>query len=40
MLEESIDKMRQRPKQDEDGRATGPELAALRISRPRKTESD
>lgn len=31
-LEESIDKMRQRPKQDEDGRATAPELAALRLA--------
>eukprot|EP00435_Cladocopium_sp_Y103_P010141 s4374_g2.t1 len=31
-LEESIDKMRQRPKQDEDGRATAPEFAALRLS--------
>ena len=31
-LEESIDKMRQRPKQDEDGRATAPEFVALKLS--------
>eukprot|EP00439_Symbiodinium_sp_Y106_P010959 s7696_g1.t1 len=31
-LEKDIDAVRQRPKRDEDGRATAPELAALRVA--------